>query len=363
MGAEWELSLGSRGGQRAARGEALRREEHECAPWTGTTEIGPKHFVRCSSWVDRAYPHPVETGEVQLANSLVLVIRALANFRRPAASAAPVLKRRTRKPKAKTSPKPGPLWLHPKAQVLTFRQIGPFSVRPWRRLAHDAVIPGAAGQPGFRADLERSCPLFNYHEAAKEYKISNERVIFRTHSGAIILSFMNYNERVWLWRDEARDILPGTRLPHYVMRSRDDGKSWQDVTMLHQEWTGEIRNIIQTPQRPPHHFLHENAQQPRASSTVLTYSSDDDGAPTWAPSNLIDLGGRGHHGGVTERSDDRTTGRRAGLDAPAQANWSKFWQAFSEDDGRTWRGTSAPAPSTPAGRCPRAAQAARPAAA
>ncbi len=66
---------------------------------------------------------------------------------------------------------------------------------------------------------------------------------------------------------------------------------------------------------------------------VMTYCSDDAGE-TWYPSNIIDLGGMGHHGGVTEpcvlELSDGT------LFMLIRTNWGQFWYALSWNDGIGW---------------------------
>ena len=64
------------------------------------------------------------------------------------------------------------------------------------------------------------------------------------------------------------------------------------------------------------------------------YKSTDDGK-TWKASNLIDLGGQGHHGGVTEPTlTELPDGRLWML---IRTNWGEFWSAYSHDGGRFWR--------------------------
>jgi hypothetical protein len=72
--------------------------------------------------------------------------------------------------------------------------------------------------------------------------------------------------------------------------------------------------------------------------TVLTYSSRDDGR-SWTRSNVIDRGGVGHHGGVTEATIQQLRDGRIWM--LFRTNWKVFWQAFSSDDGRTWRDIAA----------------------
>jgi sialidase-1 len=80
---------------------------------------------------------------------------------------------------------------------------------------------------------------------------------------------------------------------------------------------------------------------------VLTYTSEDQGK-TWIRSNIVDLGGAGNHGGLTEATlEELTDGRLMKL---IRTNWGEFWRAESKDNGRYWHpmGPSGiPASSTP----------------
>jgi predicted neuraminidase len=73
---------------------------------------------------------------------------------------------------------------------------------------------------------------------------------------------------------------------------------------------------------------------------ACSLSSDDEGK-TWRQSNLIDLGGHGHHDGATEPTmAELSDGRLLML---IRTNLDRFWQAFSDDGGRYWR-TIQPSP-------------------
>jgi hypothetical protein len=86
-------------------------------------------------------------------------------------------------------------------------------------------------------------PVFEHPE---NFLISDERAILKTSSGVIILAFMNLKERAnWNWQEDISDS-PGARLPTYTVRSLDGGKTWQDAQKLHNEWTGAIRDMIET---------------------------------------------------------------------------------------------------------------------
>lgn len=172
-------------------------------------------------------------------------------------------------------------------------------------------------------------PVFT---AGENIKISNERAMFRTKDGTIIAAFMNLNERKWTWKNELGDA-PGAILPTYVMRSLDEGKTWQDVQKMHDDWSGAVRDMIQT-RDGRIIFTAMKMQHNPGRHAVLTYSSVDDGK-TWVGSNLIDLGGAGHHGGVTEPTLTELKSGRLWL--LIRTNRSEFWSAYSDDGGKLWK--------------------------
>lgn len=171
-------------------------------------------------------------------------------------------------------------------------------------------------------------PIF---KDTSKYSITSP-VLIQIRSGVIILAFANGKEKAnWNWLSDIHDS-PGAILPTYAVQSIDGGKTWQNLQKLHSEWTGMIRDIIETKDgnvvftsmimrhNPGHH-------------TVLTYTTKDEGK-SWIASNIIDLGGIGNHGGVMESTlvqlkDDS-------LWMLLRTNMGNFWQAFSNCQGITW---------------------------
>jgi hypothetical protein len=172
-------------------------------------------------------------------------------------------------------------------------------------------------------------PLF---AAGQGVQVSSERALLRTRDGVLILAFMNMKEYAFKWDPVQKDA-PGARLPTYVVRSLDDGKTWQDMHKLHDEYTGAIRDMIQTREGRVVFTSMQLFHDP-GRHTVLTYASADNGK-SWKRSNLIDLGGTGHHGGATEGTLEQLKDGRLWM--LIRTNWGKFWEAFSEDDGLSWR--------------------------
>jgi hypothetical protein len=164
------------------------------------------------------------------------------------------------------------------------------------------------------------------------YSIRPERAILRMPSGVVILAFANDKERAnWKW-DKAISDSPDARLPTYAVRSPDDGKTWETPQKLHDDWTGAIRDMIQTTNGTVV-FTSMMMQHNPGRHSVLTYSSPDEGK-SWRRSNIIDRGGIGHHAGVTEATIEQLRDGRIWM--LMRTNWKTFWQADSSDEGVTW---------------------------
>lgn len=221
-----------------------------------------------------------------------------------------------------------PVTLHKKLQPLPGLPEGPFT-----RIGKNEIL--CAWSPSGKEVLVSSDngknwkPVQIFKDPSK-YTLGSTAVAC-TEDGIVILAFFNLAERKWTWDNKIKDA-PGAELPTYVMRSLDRGKTWEEPVLLHREWTGmnthmlvtKSGNIVFTSMmmrsNPPHH-------------TVLSYMSPDKGK-TWHRSNIIDLGGAGHHGGVTETTIEQLSdGRLLGL---MRTNWMTLWRIESKDDGRTW---------------------------
>ena len=162
-----------------------------------------------------------------------------------------------------------------------------------------------------------------------------EYALLRTAKGALVLVYMDEATiRPFNWDNEKHTPDPESRVEVWTTRSLDEGRTWARPQPLYtQGWTGAILNIIQTRSGrlvvPVQRMLPDPARHAQ-----VTYFSDDEGQ-TWTPSNVIDLGGHGHHdgcceGAVTELRDGR-------LWMLIRTNLDRFWQAFSDDGGASWR--------------------------
>lgn len=231
---------------------------------------------------------------------------------------------------AKRPAAPSPVF-DPRVQPLPHLYQGPFvTLRDGTILGIEAnqVIRSSDGGTTWTAsDL-----LTPEQQARLHLAISQERALLLSRGGTLVLGCMNLNERKWTWNSQVHDA-PGAVLPTWVMRSTDGGRTWTDVQKLHDDWTGAVRDMIQTRSgrlvMTSMKLLHAPGRH-----AVLTYVSDDDGR-SWQPGNLIDLGGAGHHGGVTEPTVVELRDGRVWM--LIRTNWGEFWSGYSLDGGRFFR--------------------------
>ena len=234
---------------------------------------------------------------------------------------------------AKEPPPDTALALHPRAKALPSDTLGPFvRLKNGDILAVDTETAFVSSDEGRTWNTRHPvAPPQGAYE--KGMRISPERALCRLRDGTIVLAFMNINEQRFTWNNAASDTEPGARLPTYAVRSLDEGRTWQDLQMLHEEYTGAIRDMIQTKSGAVVFTSMQLLHNP-GRHTVVTYTSKDSGK-TWQRSNIIDLGGVGHHGGATEGTLEQLRDGR--LRMLIRTNWGRFWDAFSDDDGVSWR--------------------------
>lgn len=220
------------------------------------------------------------------------------------------------------------LWLEPRVQTLPTDKLGPFAHSSDGHIVALDNRGTYVSEDGGRtwSDLR---PLFTDGSGRA---LCNERALLRTRGGVLIAASMDVRRRNWTWDDKLHDA-PGATLPAYVMRSLDDGRTWQDVTELHPQWTGAMRDIIETSEGRIIVSAMKMLNNP-GRHVVVTYWSDDQGK-TWQSSNVIDLGGVGHHGGVTEATLEQLEDGRVWL--LIRTNWGEFWSGYSYDGGKFWR--------------------------
>lgn len=221
------------------------------------------------------------------------------------------------------------IWLHERVTAMPGLPLGPFVRLP------DGKILGVDAPQDLvtSSDEGRTWDRRTGFLGSPDYSIRPERALFCTPGGVVILAFANDKERAGFKWDPKTSDSPGAKLPTYAVRSPDGGRSWQKPQKLHDDWTGAIRDVIQT-RGGTIVFTSMKLLHDPGRHSVVSYSSKDEGL-SWRRSNTIDLGGIGHHGGATEATLEQLRDGRLWM--LLRTNWKVFWEAFSEDDGVSWR--------------------------
>lgn len=217
--------------------------------------------------------------------------------------------------------------IHRQAEEIRGLKMGPFV-----RLGDGSILTIDQTESCISRDEGKSWARFPIFREPEKFQIRPERALISTREGIIILAFANDKEKAnWHWQKDIHDS-PGAVLPTYTVRSLDGGKTWVDLQKLHDDWTGAIRDVIETKDGSVV-FTSMMMRHDPGHHSVLTYTSKD-GGKQWIRSNIIDLGGVGHHSGVTEATLEQLGSGRLWL--LMRTNWGKFWEAFSGDEGLTW---------------------------
>ena len=158
-------------------------------------------------------------------------------------------------------------------------------------------------------------------------------LLTRTRQGIIVMVYVDYSTVKIGWDDEAGEPVENIRADVWSIRSLDEGETWVDRQKIFDGYCGALINIIETRSGRIVVPIPVLLRGP-GRHEVRTYVSADQGQ-TWRGSNIIDLGGRGHHGGADEGTVvELENGRLLML---LRTNWDQFWEAFSDDDGLSWR--------------------------
>ncbi len=219
-------------------------------------------------------------------------------------------------------------WTHPLAKPLPTLKMGPFI-----RLANQDILTVHETEVLTSPDEGKtwiSWPLF---KEGQNFKVSRERAILRTRKGTLVLVFLNLAELKWGWDSEKNQPIDGIQANVWVARSFDEGKTWPELQLVQKGYCGAVRDMIQT-RGGNLVFVAQDMVPKLARSITQMYVSRDDGA-TWQASNMLDLGGRGHHDGAIEGTVEELKDGRLWL--LVRTNLDRFWDAFSEDGGLTWR--------------------------
>ena len=218
-------------------------------------------------------------------------------------------------------------WIHEKTAELNIPRMGPFI-----HLNKGAIATVDTSNFLVSHDDGATWKAFPLFKDSSKFFIRPERALIKTKKGTLILAFANDKERAkWNWSKDTHDS-PEAELPTYAMYSKDNGKSWSQPQMLHKDWTGAIRDIIETKDGQVV-FSSMMMRHNPGHHAVVTYNSSNEGK-TWTRSNIIDLGGVGDHDGVTESTLEQMGD--GSLKMLLRTNWGYFWETTSNNKGLTW---------------------------
>lgn len=158
-------------------------------------------------------------------------------------------------------------------------------------------------------------------------------VLIRTHDGALVYVYMDMEDFKWSWDDERQEAAEDVRLNVWAIQSEDEGESWDMRQQLFDGYCGALINMIQTRTGeivvPIQRMLRDPCRH-----AICVYGSSDNGA-NWWHSNIIDLGGHGHHDGAMEPTIVELNDGRLWM--LIRTNLGVFWSAYSSDNGMSWR--------------------------
>ena len=157
-------------------------------------------------------------------------------------------------------------------------------------------------------------------------------VLCATENGPLIAVAMEFSTYNWSWDSSLNAPDPSCSLDVWAMRSLDGGQTWVDAQCILDGYCGAIQDIIQTSTGevivPVQPLLYDEARH-----ATQPFVSHNDGL-TWEPSEIIDIGGRGHHDGAIEATlVELQDGRIWMLE---RTNLDQFYSVYSSDMGDTW---------------------------
>lgn len=233
-----------------------------------------------------------------------------------------------------------PVFLHNKVSPLSLPFTGPIV----RNVGGQLV--GASGKVAYLSSDEgqswQSYPVF----LSENFSVDNSSSLICLASGILILSFVNTAEAHFKWHKKSNRPTKNTQLSHWMVRSLDGGKTWELPQKVQTGYAAATTTMIQLKSGEVV-VSAQNLDYENARHYALSLVSDDEGA-SWKSSNRLDLGGRGHHDGCYEGTLVELDDQRVWYCIRTNKDW--FWNAYSEDGGRTWIKTEPglPASSSPA---------------
>jgi len=219
-------------------------------------------------------------------------------------------------------------WVHPLCEPLMVDRNGPFA------LLEDGSI-WTVDEQGFRTSEDDGISWSDAIPVASGIKPSEPASfhLVRTRNHVLVMVYLDLAEYQFRWDDLKGEPQEGCKLELWSVRSLDQGKTWVDHQRLLDGYNANFFGFIETSGNVLVATVEHLVSKPGRWVSCSFFSEDE--GKTWKRSNLIDIGGHGHHDGATEPTvAELSDGRLMML---MRTNLDRFWQAFSEDRGRYWR--------------------------
>jgi sialidase-1 len=161
--------------------------------------------------------------------------------------------------------------------------------------------------------------------------------MIKTEDGVIVMLFADmstFRSSSRGWIDAAGRAADDVRLDVWSVRSLDEGQTWQDRHRVLEGYCGAMINMIQMSRNGPIVAPIQDLWYDPDRNVQPVFTSGDNGK-SWTKSNVIDLGGHGHHDGAMESIVIELNDRRVWM--LIRTNWDYFWEAYSMDEGLSWR--------------------------
>lgn len=221
-------------------------------------------------------------------------------------------------------------WVHPALTNLSIDRWGPFLALADGRLmtVDDAGMRISQDEGATWSAATPVCPGVPPPdgEPASHYLV-------QTRTGTMVMVYLNFSQWKFDWDSDLREPKPGCCGEIWAVRSHDGGKTWTDRQRILDGYNANFFGFIRTSTGRLVASVEHLVANPGRWVACSLYSDDEGGS--WKRSHPIDLGGNGHHDGATEPAVvELADGRLLML---IRTTLGHFWQAFSEDHGRTWR--------------------------
>jgi hypothetical protein len=223
-------------------------------------------------------------------------------------------------------------WVHPLCQRLPVDRNGPFV-----ELADGSLMTiDTEGMRVSKDDGQTWSEGRHVCEGLARLRDGREPATFyivRTQGGALVIVYLDSTTYNFSWDNTINQPKDDCRLEIWAIRSVDGGKTWIDRQRILEGYNPNFFGFVQTRGGRLVATVPHLVRDP-GRYVACSLTSDDDGK-TWKRSNLIDLGGHGHHSGAMEPTvAELSDGRLLML---IRTHWARFWEAFSDDGGLSWR--------------------------